>query len=107
MTRTAPLHSQQGGQTSHVVQRRLLPSVFLAIARAACVAFIALQLLTFLPVLPAYLTLADHPCHQNCALTMQDAQSLAGAGISPHEYARVLFVVALLHVTLATLLALL
>jgi hypothetical protein len=71
------------------------------------VAFIALQLLTFLPVLPAYLTLADHPCRQNCALTIQDVRSLAGAGISPQGYAEVLFVVALLHVTLATLLALL
>jgi hypothetical protein len=90
-----------------VEQRRLLPSVFLVIARAGCVAFIALQLLTFLPVLPAYRTLADHPCRQNCALIIQDARSRAGAGISPQGYARVLFVVALLHVALATLLALL
>jgi hypothetical protein len=107
MTLTAHLPRRRGGQAPHVEQRRLFTSALFVIARAGCVAFIALQLLTFLPVLPAYLTLADHPCRQNCALTIQDARSLTGAGISPHEYATVLFAVALLHVTLATLLAIL
>ena len=107
MTVASRLRIRPGESTPDADHQRRLLSALLAIARAGSVAFIALQLLTFLPVLPAYLTLADHPCRQNCALTTQDARSLAGAGISPEAYSRVLFAVAVWHVTLATLLALL
>src|SRR5262245_6676098 len=70
----------------------------LMVARLICVALIALQLASFLSVAPDYLTLADHPCQTSCALTIERARSLIGAGVSPHVYVAVLCVVVMLSV---------
>jgi hypothetical protein len=76
------------------------------VARLIVVALIMLQLASFLSVAPDYFTLADHPCQTNCALTIQAARSLIGAGVSPHVYVAVLCVVVMLSVLFATTLAL-
>jgi hypothetical protein len=76
------------------------------LARLIVVALIMLQLASFLSVAPDYFTLADHPCQTYCALTIQAARSLFGAGVSPHVYVAVLCVVVMLSVLLATTLAL-
>src|SRR5579871_6687189 len=79
----------------------------LLVVRVGWLLLAAIQLLTFLPTLPQYFTLADHPCQQNCALTVQDANSVARAGFSPHLYALLLLAITLISVTVATTMAVL
>ena len=102
--------AERRGQRADEVARMTTPDqrgkALLTLARLICAALIALQLLSFISVAPAYLTLADHPCQNRCALTIQAAQSLVGVGVSPLVYSSVLFVVVALSVLFATALAL-
>src|SRR5262245_3652846 len=97
------------GQRDEKVARMTTPDqrepALLTVGRIICAALIALQLVSFISIAPAFFTLADHPCQNYCALTIQAAQSLVGVGVSPHVYVAVLFVV-VLSVLFATALAL-
>jgi hypothetical protein len=77
----------------------------LLLARSVWLVLVALQLVSFVPLLPAYLPLAQQPCPAHCLLTAQQAQSLTSAGISPTAYVGSLLVVAVLNVLLATTIA--
>lgn len=79
----------------------------LLLARAAWIVLAAIQLLSFLPLLPRYATLADHPCQASCALTAQEAASLIGVGISPHLYVWLLFAATVFSLAAATTMAIL
>jgi hypothetical protein len=67
----------------------------------------AIQLFSFLPLLPRYATLADHPCRASCALTSQEAASLIRADISPHLYVWLLFAATVFSLAAATTMAIL
>ncbi|HEV2237548.1 MAG TPA: hypothetical protein VGR57_12870 [Ktedonobacterales bacterium] len=75
------------------------------VARPAWVLLVALQLASFLPLLPHYLPLADHPCPQSCLLTVQGAHALASAGIAPRVYIWIVLVVTILDLLVSLTLA--
>jgi hypothetical protein len=77
----------------------------LLLARSVWLLLVALQLVSFVPLLPKYLPLAEHPCPANCLLTAQEAQSLTSAGIAPTAYVASLLVVAVLNLLLAATMA--
>jgi len=66
---------------------------------------VALQLLSFVLLLPRYLHLAEHPCPQNCLLTAREAELLTSAGISLNNYVGSLFVVTVVNLLLAVSIA--
>jgi len=77
----------------------------LLLARSVWLVLVTLQLVSFVPLLPAYLPLAQHPCPANCLLTAQEAHSLTRAGIAPTAYVVSLLVVAVLNLLFATTIA--
>src|SRR5215470_513070 len=77
----------------------------LLLARSVWLVLVALQLASFVPLLPAYPALAEHPCPANCLLTAQEAQSLTRAGIALNVYVGSLLVVAVLNLLLAATMA--
>ncbi len=79
----------------------------LLLARATWLALAAIQIASFLTLVPAYFTLADHPCPLGCVLTLQDAHSLTSAGISPHVYVPLLLAATVISVASATTMAIL
>jgi hypothetical protein len=92
--------------TSPTIGQPLTGRVLL-LARAVWIMLAASQLLSFLPLLPRYATLADHPCPQRCALTAQDATALTRAGFSPHLYVWLLFAATVFSVAAAMTMAIL
>src|SRR5262249_15696284 len=90
---------------SPVGTTRPLEGRALLLARIASLVLAAVQLISFVPLLPAYLPLAEHPCPQRCLLTAQEAQSLTRAGISLNLYVGSLLVVAVLNLLLAITMA--
>lgn len=79
----------------------------LLLARATWLALAAIQIASFLTLVPAYFTLADHPCPLGCVLTLQRAQSLTSAGISPHAYVPLLLAATVISAATATTMAIL
>jgi hypothetical protein len=77
----------------------------LLLARSIWLLLAALQLVSFVPLLPHYLPRAQHPCPANCLLTVQQAHSLTRAGISLNVYVGSLLVVAVLNLLLAATMA--
>jgi hypothetical protein len=92
--------------TSPPISRPLTGRALL-LARAAWIVLAAIQLFSFLPLLPRYATLADHPCRASCALTAQEAASLIRADISPHLYVWLLFAATVFSLAAATTMAIL
>src|SRR5215467_9261846 len=89
-------------RTSSSSQERLrLEGGVLLLTRLVWLALVTLQLISFVSLLPYYLPLADHPCMQECALTLQEADSLSRAGLSVRVYLVILLVVAMLNLLLA------
>jgi hypothetical protein len=77
----------------------------LLLARSVWLVLAALLLVSFVPLLPAYLPLAQHPCPAHCLLTAQEAHALTRAGIAPTAYVVSLLVVAVLNLLFATMIA--
>ena len=77
----------------------------LLLARSVWLVLVALQLVSFVPLLPAYLPLAQHPCPANCLLTTQEAHSLTSTGISLNVYVGSLLATAVLKLLLAVTIA--
>src|SRR5262249_47137919 len=77
----------------------------LLLARAVWLVLAALQLVSFAPLLPKYLPLAENPCPANCLLTAQEAHALTSAGIAPKAYVASLLVAAVLKLLLAAMMA--
>src|SRR5262249_45374665 len=77
----------------------------LLLARAVWLVLAAVQLVSFVPLLPTYLPLAQHPCSANCLLTTQESYSLTHARISPTAYVGSLLVVAVLKLLLSATMA--
>lgn len=75
------------------------------LARAAWLALVAVQLLSFALFLPKYLPLAEHPCPENCVMTIENARALTGAGIAPVAYLSALLVVIVSSTLIATTMA--
>lgn len=73
--------------------------------RFGWLALVVLQLASFVPLLPDYLPLARHPCPANCLLTIQEAQSLTRAGISPILYVGALLIVTVVNLVVSTAIA--
>ena len=75
------------------------------LARAAWLALVAVQLLSFALFLPNYLPLAEHPCPEKCTLTIENARALSDAGIAPAAYLSALLVVIVFSTLIATAMA--
>ena len=75
------------------------------LAHAAWLALVATQLLSFALFLPKYLPLAEHPCPENCTLTIENARALTRAGIAPATYLSALLVVIVVSTLIATAMA--
>ena len=84
---------------------RQLAGRALLLARISWLVLAAVQLVSFVPLLPKYLPLAGHPCPEKCLLTLREAQSLTSAGIAPSVYMGSLLVVAVLNLLLAATVA--
>jgi hypothetical protein len=84
---------------------RPLEGRVLLLARSVWLVLVALQLVSFVPLLPAYLPLAQDPCPAHCLLTAQEAQSLTRAGIALNVYVGSLLVVAVLKLLVAAAMA--
>ena len=84
---------------------RLLNDHGMLLARAAWVALVAVQFVSFALFLPKYLPLAEHPCLQDCVLTIENARALIGVGIAPGAYLTALLVVTVLSTILAATMA--
>jgi hypothetical protein len=77
----------------------------LLLARSVWLVLVALQLVSFVPLLPAYLPLAEHPCPAHCLLTVREAQSLTRAGIALNVYLGSLLVITVLKLLVAATMA--
>lgn len=84
---------------------RSLEGGALLLARSVWLVLIALQLVSFVPLLPKYLPLAQHPCPANCLLTAQEARFLTSAGISLNVYVGSLLLVTVFNLLLTITLA--
>src|SRR5262245_25692814 len=84
---------------------RPLEGPVLLLARIVWLLLAALQLISFVSLLPHYLPLAKHPCPQACLLTTREATLLTGAGISLTVYVGSLLVIAVLNLLLAATMA--
>jgi hypothetical protein len=84
---------------------RPLTGWVLWLARIVWLALVALQLASFISLLPEYLPLADHPCSHDCLLTTQAAHVLADAGIAPRIYVAAMLVVTVLSVLVSVIVA--
>lgn len=84
---------------------RPLEGPVLLLTRIVWLMLAALQLISFVSLLPHYLPLAEHPCPQTCLLTTHEAALLTGAGISLNVYVGSLLVVAVLNLLLAAAMA--
>ena len=85
--------------------RRLLNDHGMWLARAAWLALVVIQLTSFALFLPKYLPLAEHPCPENCTLTIENARMLTRAGIAPAAYLIALLVVIIFSALIATTMA--
>ena len=84
---------------------RLLNDHGMLLARIAWSVYVAVQLVSFALLLPKYLPLAEHPCPQNCVLTVEDARALTGVGIAPGAYLTALLFVTVVSTILAATMA--
>jgi hypothetical protein len=75
------------------------------LARAAWLALVVIQLVSFALFLPKYLPLAEHPCPENCTLTTENARALTHAGIAPAAYLSALLIVIVFSTLIATTMA--